>query len=224
MDVLARGAMPFSDLGEPHSDTHHAHAAQDSTLSADVSLIISTAVAVGICVALCVAESLFSVNAEEVVCLLLFALGYVVIPIAACGLFIKGSSTRLRLSPMPLSQLSSHLAWWLAPTSSSILAAVNACTTVSVLQAGESSRCGENHQCTVCLEDVLEGASARALPCAHVFHSSCADAWLVSARRNCCPLCLRAVCPDRDENMLPVPQPSNIDSSETDSCTTGLAD
>jgi Ring finger domain len=220
MDILARGAMPFSDYEESHSDTHHVHASQDPTLSADVSLFVSTAVAVGICVALCVAESVFSVDAEQVVCLLLFALGYVVIPIAACGLVIKGSSTTLHLSSMPQSQRSSLPTWWLAPSSSSILSAVNAATIASVLKAGEGSRRDEQHQCTVCLEDVLVGASARALPCAHVFHAVCVDSWLVSARKNCCPLCVRTVCRDRDENMMPVPQLTVMDSTETDSCLT----
>lgn len=58
--------------------------------------------------------------------------------------------------------------------------------------------------CAVCLSDVEIESSVRQLPCGHVFHSECADLWLLTARKNCCPLCSAVVCTSLDASMRPV--------------------
>lgn len=60
-------------------------------------------------------------------------------------------------------------------------------------------------ECNVCLDPVCSGQHARALPCGHVYHSSCADAWVIFSRKNSCPLCSHPVCPNRDADMVPLP-------------------
>ncbi|ODQ63982.1 hypothetical protein NADFUDRAFT_52967 [Nadsonia fulvescens var. elongata DSM 6958] len=42
--------------------------------------------------------------------------------------------------------------------------------------------------CAVCLEDLEDDDSIRALTCGHVFHSHCITLWMTD-RRACCPLC-----------------------------------
>ncbi len=44
-------------------------------------------------------------------------------------------------------------------------------------------------ECIICLDDIEQNAYA--LPCAHVFHEQCVQAWL--AQQNVCPLCNLAV-------------------------------
>ena len=39
----------------------------------------------------------------------------------------------------------------------------------------------------MCLERLLKGDEARRLPCAHTFHRTCIDSWLLVKRK--CPLC-----------------------------------
>ncbi|KAL5544425.1 hypothetical protein UlMin_008209 [Ulmus minor] len=41
--------------------------------------------------------------------------------------------------------------------------------------------------CSVCLEDVLKGSEAVALPCSHLYHGDCIIKWLHGS--NVCPLC-----------------------------------
>ncbi|KAJ0963563.1 hypothetical protein J5N97_028685 [Dioscorea zingiberensis] len=50
----------------------------------------------------------------------------------------------------------------------------------------------EHLECSVCLGELEEGDSVRALPnCGHVFHCSCIDAWLV--QHSTCPFCRSGV-------------------------------
>ncbi|KAK8945545.1 NEP1-interacting protein 1 [Platanthera guangdongensis] len=51
---------------------------------------------------------------------------------------------------------------------------------------------GETIVCSVCLQDIQVGETARSLPyCRHVFHLTCIDNWLL--RHGSCPLCRRDV-------------------------------
>ncbi|KAI0500925.1 hypothetical protein KFK09_019143 [Dendrobium nobile] len=51
---------------------------------------------------------------------------------------------------------------------------------------------GEKICCSVCLQDVQVGETARSLPyCQHVFHLPCIDSWLF--RHGSCPLCRRDI-------------------------------
>ncbi|RKP37708.1 hypothetical protein BJ085DRAFT_22935 [Dimargaris cristalligena] len=42
--------------------------------------------------------------------------------------------------------------------------------------------------CGVCNDEFREGESARRLPCYHIFHPECVDAWLTRKTARC-PLC-----------------------------------
>jgi hypothetical protein len=207
-------------------------------------MAIATGVAVCGIATLCVTVSLLPVDdVERIICLLLLALGYILMPCLAALLAVRAVSSTVHASSDHMPQLGPFLTRVLYFASSDLLAAFDACTTVFTAvekaadrQAGggdddvaeyhacrrrrsssSSSRAPQNAtplalssvpatpQCAVCLDDVLPGTTARLLPCSHVFHKGCADAWLLSAKKNSCPLCLRAVCPDRDENMEPVP-------------------
>jgi hypothetical protein len=47
---------------------------------------------------------------------------------------------------------------------------------------------GETAYCSICLEDIAEGARVRCLnTCQHIFHSNCIDKWFLE--KNCCPTC-----------------------------------
>lgn len=48
--------------------------------------------------------------------------------------------------------------------------------------------------CPICLGDLEEGEPMKVLPCAHYFHPSCIDEWLVA--HNSCPMCKRKVVKD----------------------------
>jgi len=52
---------------------------------------------------------------------------------------------------------------------------------------GDSSRLGEQSSCTICMEDFKVGDDVKTLPCLHLYHMSCIDAWL--RRSNGCPIC-----------------------------------
>ncbi|XP_021895870.1 E3 ubiquitin-protein ligase CIP8-like [Carica papaya] len=45
--------------------------------------------------------------------------------------------------------------------------------------------------CTVCMERVDSGVSAKKIPCGHVYHASCIATWL--SHCNSCPLCRRQI-------------------------------
>lgn len=47
------------------------------------------------------------------------------------------------------------------------------------------------HECAVCLSDLNEDDIVRVLPCVHVYHAKCIDAWF--ARVHACPTCKQAV-------------------------------
>jgi hypothetical protein len=56
----------------------------------------------------------------------------------------------------------------------------------------EDGRCRDDEECAICLNAFKKGDSIRSLPsCAHQFHRSCIDLWLL--RRADCPLCKRGV-------------------------------
>lgn len=42
-------------------------------------------------------------------------------------------------------------------------------------------------QCSVCLDVVTAGSTVKTMPCAHAFHATCIDPWLM--RRASCPCC-----------------------------------
>jgi len=47
---------------------------------------------------------------------------------------------------------------------------------------------GESAYCSICLEDISEGARVRSLnECSHIFHSKCIDKWFLE--KSCCPTC-----------------------------------
>ncbi|CAO3634949.1 unnamed protein product [Mucor hiemalis] len=50
-------------------------------------------------------------------------------------------------------------------------------------------------ECIICLEEYSEGEIIRTLPCKHLFHSTCIQAWL--NRKHFCPICKYDVCNNR---------------------------
>ena len=46
-------------------------------------------------------------------------------------------------------------------------------------------------QCSVCLDAVAAGSTVKTLPCAHAFHATCIDPWLM--RKASCPCCRVAI-------------------------------
>ncbi|KAL8454625.1 hypothetical protein Emed_000346 [Eimeria media] len=60
-----------------------------------------------------------------------------------------------------------------------------------------------NASCAICFEPFLASALVRLLPCQHVFHAECIDAWL--QRSLLCPLCMRDFTPQLG---VPSPPPS----------------
>ena len=58
---------------------------------------------------------------------------------------------------------------------------------LSRLDSWEYSSGSDVESCSICLADYSRGDRVSALPCAHVFHSSCVEKWL--SRAITCPLC-----------------------------------
>lgn len=50
-----------------------------------------------------------------------------------------------------------------------------------------ASHLGNQTSCTICIEDFKDGDDVKTLPCLHLYHTSCIDAWL--RRSNDCPIC-----------------------------------
>ena len=46
----------------------------------------------------------------------------------------------------------------------------------------------DQDECTICLDEFVQGDRVRKLPCGHVFHSTCIARWLIE-RNAVCPLC-----------------------------------
>lgn len=67
--------------------------------------------------------------------------------------------------------------------------AIDSLPTQAVPPGGLLGAAGEKLSCAVCLEEFVEGAELRALPCLHKFHKGCIDRWL--GQKACCPVCNR---------------------------------
>lgn len=58
----------------------------------------------------------------------------------------------------------------------------------TVTEDNRMDSAGDAICCTICLQEMLQGETARRLPpCHHVFHMSCVDKWLI--RHGSCPVC-----------------------------------
>nr|GLL32836.1 RING finger protein 165-like [Ipomoea trifida] len=58
---------------------------------------------------------------------------------------------------------------------------------VPAFEGLERIRVKETEVCAVCLDEMEAGLEGTMLPCKHIFHERCINAWLVKA--NLCPLC-----------------------------------
>jgi Ring finger domain len=200
-----------------HHNHHYVHGANSGRASGRQSLDpifgVATGVAVGGVTALCLAVSILGVDVERIICICLLSLGYILLPVMAVLLALRALSASVHSSSSSLPQLGPLLTRMVYLASADVLAAIDAATTVVTTNASAGGKTGarcaagpaSTVQCAVCLDGVAPGATARVLPCSHVFHKGCADAWLLSAKKNSCPLCLAVVCADRDDNMELVP-------------------
>lgn len=55
-------------------------------------------------------------------------------------------------------------------------------------QPDEELGVGEEHACSICLDEFVRGDAVRQLPCKHIFHDDCVAKWLTE-RSSTCPLC-----------------------------------
>lgn len=53
--------------------------------------------------------------------------------------------------------------------------------------------------CAICYDAFAPGERTRTLRCRHAYHAACVDKWLLK-KKNCCPLCQRAVGPEEEED------------------------
>jgi hypothetical protein len=74
---------------------------------------------------------------------------------------------------------------------------------------------GDDHACSICLDEFISRDSVRQLPCKHIFHEDCVGKWLVE-RSSTCPLCKLDLLhlPEEDEEsedeaieLTPMPRP-----------------
>merc|ERR1712228_594540 len=126
------------------------------------------------------------------------------------GEFLTTDTCARPSSCLPLKRLSSILlfistAWaacpslmtWFAANGQTRMAPNNAsaCTGATVGQIQSIPLInvprGRECCCAVCLMDIGSGGRAKQLPCGHVYHACCIDAWLVRNKR--CPLCRQAL-------------------------------
>ncbi len=63
-------------------------------------------------------------------------------------------------------------------------------TTVSEADVARMRRqsTGDARDCSVCMEEYVQGEVTRRLPCTHVFHKACIDKWLLQCNASC-PIC-----------------------------------
>lgn len=62
---------------------------------------------------------------------------------------------------------------------------------VSTIGNPEKELPEDSRQCCICLDDFIQGASRKTLPCLHGFHEECIDRAL--RNRGCCPMCNQSV-------------------------------
>jgi len=55
------------------------------------------------------------------------------------------------------------------------------------LQGNENLGLGEQHRCTICLDEFGDGDDLKTLPCLHIYHQKCIEQWLRAD--NSCPVC-----------------------------------
>lgn len=71
-----------------------------------------------------------------------------------------------------------------------------------------TSRDGDQPQCAICLESIIDGDEIRNLKCSHCFHSKCVDIWLIGTLSDeaRCPTCRQALSEESPQNIIaPIP-------------------
>lgn len=196
-----------------HHHHHHLHLPR-VRFSPDAVIGIATGITLCGVTGVLFTVTFFPVDIEKAILLLLFSLGYVMLPFLAVALLLRS----LAAGPYSVSDGFPTL----GPAASRLvypLALVNSVEKhTRLVTAGTCEGEEQAEQCAVCLEDVKPGQTARMFSCNHVFHTACADAWLLQSRKNCCPLCLRRVCPDRDADMNVLPEAKVFFESEDHVC------
>lgn len=59
------------------------------------------------------------------------------------------------------------------------------------LPTGSYDGCKKNRECVICMIEFIVGDPVRYLPCLHIYHKKCIDAWLM--RSFTCPSCMEPV-------------------------------
>lgn len=176
--------------------------------SVDALLSVVTGITLSGGLGLCVVVAVFPFDVERVISGILLSLGYGFLPCMA-ALFATHSrrSQSYPSSTKGLKALCCFMSRLVHLSSPGLVSSVNnnTCTYVvempyDAIGSAINVTC-HNSECAVCLDNVVCGDNARKLPCGHVFHRPCADSWLLTSRKNSCPLCMRKVCPERDQDM-----------------------